>query len=45
MLSEVRLENFYDIGGEKWINCVTGNTLFQPKISVNAFKVEIKILK
>ena len=42
-LSEAR--NFFDISAEILINCVTGNTLFQSKMSVNAFKVEIKILK
>ena len=31
---------FYDISTEKQINCVTGNTLFQSKVSVNAFKVK-----
>ena len=34
---------FYDMGSEKYINCVTGNTLFQSKVSVNVFKVEIYI--
>ena len=35
---------FYDISFEKQINCMTGNTLFQFKISVNVVKVEIYIL-
>ena len=39
--SEAR--KFYDMGGEKQINCVTGNTLFQSNVSVNVFKVEIYI--
>ena len=39
--SEAR--KFYDMGGEKWINCVTGNTLFESNVSVNVFKVEIYI--
>ena len=39
--SEAR--KFYDMGGEKYINCVTGNTLFQSNVSVNDFKVEIYI--
>ena len=34
---------FYDMDGEKWINCVNGNTLFQSNVSVNDFKVEIYI--
>ena len=32
---------FYDISAKKYINCVTGNTLFQSKVSVNVFKEEI----
>ena len=32
----------YDINTEKYINCVTGDTMFQYKVSVNLFKVEIK---
>ena len=42
-LGEAR--KFYDIRTEKQINCVTGNTLFQSRISVNVFKVKIYILK
>ena len=34
---------FYDKGGEKSINCVTGKTLFQSNTSVNVLKVEIYI--
>ena len=34
---------FYAITAEKQINCVTGNTLFWSKISVNFFKVEIYV--
>ena len=36
---------FYDTRAEKQINCVTGNTFFQSKMSLNAFKLEIYILK
>ena len=39
--SEAR--KFYDMGGKKYINCVTGNTLFQFNVSVNDFRVEIYI--
>ena len=35
----------YNIRDEEQITCVTGNTLFQSKMSVNVFKLEIYILK
>ena len=38
-----RGKKFYDMGGEKYINCVTDNTLFQSNTSVNVFKVDIYI--
>ena len=38
-----KARKFYVTGGEKQINCVTGNTLFQSNVSVNVFKVEIYI--
>ena len=41
--SETR--KFYDMSAEKEINCVTGSTLFQSNVSVNAFKMEVYILK
>ena len=40
-----KARKFYDMSGEKQINCVTGNTLFQSNVSVNVFKVEIYIYK
>ena len=39
--SETR--KFHDMSGEKFINCVIGNTLFQSNVSVNLFKVQLYI--
>ena len=46
MPSEVRLEHFYDLGGEKLINSVTGYTLFQSNVPMSSkWKFTFKNIK